>query len=168
MRCPYPYHFQTSETLRASAASVVNIFQALERFFPTIGTSVTYVLLLWLCGSTLHGGGFQGQSDEDQSGEFVQDGLRARRAGEPVSDSSGGDGKADHDQQADQQINRNIELICYKKFADELLLFELEDGFTRDVSIVGHFKTKNLEVTVRNENDFERAEYLIQQSYELS
>jgi predicted transport protein len=94
--------------------------------------------------------------------------LRARRSGQPVSDGSGGDSEADHDQQADQQINRNIELIRYKKFADELLLFELEDGFTRDVSIVGHFGTGNLEVTIRNENDFERAKYLIQQSYELS
>ncbi|MBN2685543.1 MAG: hypothetical protein JXR40_09715 [Pontiellaceae bacterium] len=57
-------------------------------------------------------------------------------------------------------------LVLYLKIDPSSL--ELEEGFTRDVSKIGHFGTGNLEVTIHNENDFERAKYLIQQSYELS
>lgn len=45
---------------------------------------------------------------------------------------------------------------------------ELEDGFTRDVSSVGHFGTGDLEVSVKNYDDFERAKDLIARSYEAS
>ncbi|WP_223428152.1 DUF5655 domain-containing protein [Tateyamaria pelophila] len=45
---------------------------------------------------------------------------------------------------------------------------ELEDGFTRDVRKIGHFGTGDLEVTVSNHDDFERAKTLILQSYEAS
>lgn len=45
---------------------------------------------------------------------------------------------------------------------------DLEDGFTRDVRQVGHFGTGDLEVTLRNHDDLERAKPLIQQSYEAS
>ena len=31
---------------------------------------------------------------------------------------------------------------------------QLEEGFTRDVSNIGHFGTGNLEVTIRNDADF--------------
>ncbi|WP_321531814.1 DUF5655 domain-containing protein [uncultured Desulfuromonas sp.] len=44
----------------------------------------------------------------------------------------------------------------------------LEAGFSRDVSNIGHFGTGNLELTIRNDADLERAKYLIQQSYEMS
>jgi predicted transport protein len=44
----------------------------------------------------------------------------------------------------------------------------LEPGFTRDVRKIGHFGTGDLEITVRNEMDFERAKSLIQRSYENS
>lgn len=57
-------------------------------------------------------------------------------------------------------------LILYLKLDPSTL--ELEKGFTRDVSKIGHFGTGNLEVTIRNDTDFERAKYLIQQSYEIS
>jgi len=45
---------------------------------------------------------------------------------------------------------------------------ELEDGFTRDVRNVGHFGTGDLEVTMKNHEDLERAKDLIIQSYEGS
>ena len=44
----------------------------------------------------------------------------------------------------------------------------LEDGFTRDVSSVGHFGTGDLEVSVKTYDDFERAKDLIARSYEAS
>jgi predicted transport protein len=44
----------------------------------------------------------------------------------------------------------------------------LESGFTRDVSRVGHFGTGDLEITLTEPEDLERAELLIQQSYDAS
>jgi len=43
-----------------------------------------------------------------------------------------------------------------------------EDGFTRDVRKIGHFGTGDLEVTVRSNEDLERAKPLILRSYEES
>jgi len=45
---------------------------------------------------------------------------------------------------------------------------DLEDGFSRDVTNIGHHGTGHLELTIRNDADFERAKYFIQQSYENS
>jgi len=42
----------------------------------------------------------------------------------------------------------------------------LEPGFTRDVRKIGHFGTGDLEVTIRNQTDFERAQPLFQRAYE--
>jgi predicted transport protein len=44
----------------------------------------------------------------------------------------------------------------------------LEPGFTRDVTKIGHFGTGNLEVTIGTTKDFERAQPLIQMSYQTS
>jgi predicted transport protein len=44
----------------------------------------------------------------------------------------------------------------------------LEPGFTRDVTKIGHFGTGNLEVTIANRQDFERAQALILTSYQAS
>jgi predicted transport protein len=44
----------------------------------------------------------------------------------------------------------------------------LEPGFTRDVTKIGHFGTGNLEVTIGSTRDFERAQSLIQSSYQAS
>jgi predicted transport protein len=44
----------------------------------------------------------------------------------------------------------------------------LEPGFTRDVTKIGHFGTGNLEVTIGSAHDFERAQPLIQMSYQAS
>jgi predicted transport protein len=45
---------------------------------------------------------------------------------------------------------------------------DLEPGFTRDVTKIGHFGTGNLEITVQRPQDFERTQALIRASYEVS
>jgi predicted transport protein len=45
---------------------------------------------------------------------------------------------------------------------------ELEEGFTRDVRSIGHFGTGDLEVTLRSNDDLERAKPLFVKSYEAS
>lgn len=47
-------------------------------------------------------------------------------------------------------------------------LVPIEEGFTRDVTNIGHFGTGNLEVTLRNMDDFIRAQPLLVKSYEGS
>lgn len=44
----------------------------------------------------------------------------------------------------------------------------LEEGFTRDVSNVGHWGTGDLEITLRSQADFEKAKPLLIRSYEAS
>jgi predicted transport protein len=43
-----------------------------------------------------------------------------------------------------------------------------EDGFTRNVTSIGHWGTGNFEVSIRNQNDWLKAKELILQSYEAS
>lgn len=45
---------------------------------------------------------------------------------------------------------------------------QLEEGFTRDVRKIGHFGTGDLEITITDAADFERAKSLLQRSYEAS
>ncbi|MCE5200737.1 MAG: DUF5655 domain-containing protein [Armatimonadota bacterium] len=45
---------------------------------------------------------------------------------------------------------------------------EIEDGFTRDVSKIGHWGTGDLEVVIRSDDDFEKAQPLLAKAYELS
>lgn len=71
---------------------------------------------------------------------------------------------------------KNFACIELRTQTNGLILFlkldpasiELEEGFSRDVSNIGHFGTGNLEITIRNDHDFERAKYLLEQSYETS
>ena len=44
----------------------------------------------------------------------------------------------------------------------------LQKGFTRDVRNIGHYGTGDLEVTLRNPDDLERAQPLLQRSYDMS
>ena len=44
----------------------------------------------------------------------------------------------------------------------------LEDGFTRDVSSIGHYGTGDVEITIRSMADFEKAKPLFVQAYEGS
>jgi hypothetical protein len=43
---------------------------------------------------------------------------------------------------------------------------EVKDGFSRDVREIGQIGNGDLELTIRSEADFEKAQPLIQQSYE--
>lgn len=45
---------------------------------------------------------------------------------------------------------------------------ELQGGFSRDVRQIGHFGTRDLEITLRPPEDVERAHDLFVQSYEAS
>lgn len=44
----------------------------------------------------------------------------------------------------------------------------LEDGFTRDVRNIGHFDTGDLEITIKDDADIDKAMPLLEQSYEMS
>lgn len=46
--------------------------------------------------------------------------------------------------------------------------FTLENGFTRDVSKIGHWGTGDLEVTIKDVQDFEKAKEYINKAYELN
>ena len=58
------------------------------------------------------------------------------------------------------------ELVIYVKVPPSSI--ELEEGFTKDVSNIGHFGTGDLEVRLKDRADFERAKPLFEKSYELS
>ncbi|NOY00573.1 MAG: DUF91 domain-containing protein [Verrucomicrobia bacterium] len=58
--------------------------------------------------------------------------------------------------------NRN--LIAHVKINPDSI--ELKEGFTRDVRQVGHYGTGDLEITIRNQADFEKAKPLFERSYE--
>jgi len=45
---------------------------------------------------------------------------------------------------------------------------ELEEGFSRDVTKIGHFGTGNLELSLKNMNDFAKAQPLLRRAYEGS
>ena len=44
----------------------------------------------------------------------------------------------------------------------------LEKGFTRDVREIGHYGTGDLDISIRNMDDFEKAKPLLIRSYESS
>jgi predicted transport protein len=58
------------------------------------------------------------------------------------------------------------QLLLYLKVDPTEVL--LEEGFTRDVSKIGHFGTGDLEVRIKTLDDFERAKPLIERSYDKS
>ena len=44
----------------------------------------------------------------------------------------------------------------------------LFEGFTRDVSNIGHYGTGDLEITIKSTDDFDRAKSFLEMSYEAS
>ncbi|GAB4368489.1 MAG: DUF5655 domain-containing protein [Kiloniellaceae bacterium] len=62
--------------------------------------------------------------------------------------------------------NRTRNLLVYVKVDPDSV--DLVEGFTRDVREIGHFGTGDLEITIRNGDDLERALPLIERSYEAS
>ncbi len=71
---------------------------------------------------------------------------------------------------------KNFACVEVHPQSQRLLLFikvdpstiQLEKGFTRDVRNVGHYGTGDLEVTIQNDDDLERAKPLVLKSYEAS
>lgn len=71
---------------------------------------------------------------------------------------------------------RNFACVEVHTRASKLLAFvkvdpdsiELENGFTRDVRNIGHFGTGDLEITIASPADLERAQPLLEASYEAS
>lgn len=71
---------------------------------------------------------------------------------------------------------KNFACVEVHPQSQRLLLFvkvdpstiQLEKGFTRDVRNVGHYGTGELEITVQNDDDLERAKALLLKSYEVS
>jgi predicted transport protein len=68
---------------------------------------------------------------------------------------------------------KNFASLEFRNQAKKLLVFvkvnpdavALEPGFTRDVRGIGHFGTGDLEITIQNSADFEKAKSLLDQSY---
>lgn len=71
---------------------------------------------------------------------------------------------------------KNFACIEFRPTAAKILIYvkvdpqsvELEPGFTRDVSNIGHFGTGDLEITLSKSEDLERAMPFIKRSYENS
>ena len=64
-------------------------------------------------------------------------------------------------------------MICIEVYNKQIILYlklhpdsvNLEDGFTRDMRSVGHYGTGDLQVTIKNLKDFEKAKPLIERAY---
>jgi len=71
---------------------------------------------------------------------------------------------------------KNFACVEFRPTTGKILIFvkvdpstvQLEAGFTRDVSNVGHFGTGDLEITLSKADDLERAKPLIERSYGAS
>lgn len=57
----------------------------------------------------------------------------------------------------------NKQIIIYLKLIPDTVI--LENGFTRDMRNVGHYGTGDLQITIKNNNDFEKAKPLIERAY---
>jgi len=64
-------------------------------------------------------------------------------------------------------------IVCAEIYSNKVLLHarldvgsvEYEDGFTRDTSKIGHYATGDVEITIHNQADFEKAKPLIDRAY---
>lgn len=64
-------------------------------------------------------------------------------------------------------------IICIEIYNKQIILFlkinpenvEIEEGFTRDMRSVGHYGTGDLQITIKNEEDFKKAKALIDRVY---
>lgn len=61
---------------------------------------------------------------------------------------------------------RNERILIYTKVDPDHV--QLEHGFTRDVRAIGHYGTGDLEITIDDDDDLERAKPLLLRSYEVS
>ena len=64
-------------------------------------------------------------------------------------------------------------IVCIEVYSKQIILYlklhpesvKLEEGFTRDMRSVGHYGTGDLQVTIKNANDFEKSKPLIERAY---
>ncbi len=64
-------------------------------------------------------------------------------------------------------------MVCIEIYNRQIILFlklnpetvELENGFTRDMRSIGHYGTGDLQITIKNAADFEKAKPLLQRAY---
>ena len=64
-------------------------------------------------------------------------------------------------------------IVCVEILKNWLMLYlkldvrtvDYEKGFTRDTAQIGHYGTGNVEVTIRNRADFEKAKVLLDRAY---
>ncbi|MGG0236541.1 DUF5655 domain-containing protein [Bacillus tropicus] len=71
---------------------------------------------------------------------------------------------------------KNFACVEVHPQSDKILLYlkvdpkqvELQSGFTRDVSNIGHYGTGDLEVIITNDEDIEKAKHFINMSYDVS
>jgi len=61
---------------------------------------------------------------------------------------------------------QSYKLLVYVKVNPDSI--SLENSFTRDVRTIGHFGTGDLEITIKSEDDLEKAKPLLVKSYEAS
>lgn len=61
---------------------------------------------------------------------------------------------------------QTAKILVYLKVKPDTIT--LENGFTRDVSNIGHYGTGDLEVTISNDENIERAKHLINMAYDVS
>jgi len=71
---------------------------------------------------------------------------------------------------------KNFACVEFRPTTAKILIFvkvdpstvQIEQGFTRDVSAIGHFGTGDLEITLTTSDDLEKAKPLIESSYGAS
>ncbi len=64
-------------------------------------------------------------------------------------------------------------MVCIEIYNRQIILFlklnpetvELKNGFTRDMRSIGHYGTGDLQITIKNAADFEKAKPLLQRAY---
>jgi len=64
-------------------------------------------------------------------------------------------------------------MVCIEIYNKQIILFlklnpdtvKLENGFTRDMRNIGHYGTGDLQITIKNAADFERAKPLLERAY---
>ena len=64
-------------------------------------------------------------------------------------------------------------MVCIEIYKKQIMLFlkinpdtvKLENGFTRDMRSIGHYGTGDLQITIKNAADFERAKPLLERAY---
>ena len=71
-------------------------------------------------------------------------------------------------------FRKSANFVCLEIFQDHIILhlkldpkrFPFEKGFSRDMSKIGHYGTGNVQLRLRNEQDYEKAKPFLRQAYE--